>query len=154
MKRPAASPAKQLAAFLAKYTPQMVASATATRTRLRKHLPGGVECVYDNYNWLVIGYGPTERPSQAVLSLALAPQWVTLCFLKGAGLSDPKKLLKGGGSTVRHIRLDSPSHVDEPDVASLIRQAVGAATPAFPTSSRPRTIIKSVSAKQRSRRPR
>ena len=28
---------------------------------MRKRIPGGVEFVYDNYNGLVLGYGPTER---------------------------------------------------------------------------------------------
>lgn len=149
-----ASPAKQIAAFLAKYTPELVASAKDSRARLRKQIPGGIEFVYDNYNALVFGYGPTDRPSEAVLSLALFPAWVTLCFLKGAKLSDPKKLLKGGGNIVRNLRLKAPAHLEEPDVRHLIGQAVTGATPSFPRGGgRQRTVIRSVSAKQRPRRP-
>ena len=148
------SPTKQIAGFLAKYTPELVADAKDSRTRLRKQIPGGIEFVYDNYNALVFGYGPTERPSEAVLSLALMPQWVTLCFLKGAKLADPKKLLKGGGNIVRSVRLTSPRHLEEPDIRVLIRQAIAAATPSFPSGGRvQRTVIKSISAKQRPRRP-
>ena len=48
-----------------------------------------VEMIYDNYNWLVIGFSPTDRPSDAIFSLVLPPGRVTLCFLQGAGLPDP-----------------------------------------------------------------
>jgi hypothetical protein len=122
---------------------------------MRKTIPGGIEFVYDNYNALVFGYGPTEKPSEAVLSLAVFPEWVTLCFLKGAKLSDPKKLLKGGGNIVRNVRLSAPSELDDPDVHRLVAEAIRSASPSFPAGGKtPRTIVKSISAKQRPRRPR
>ena len=145
---------KQIAGFLAKYTPEMVAAATDSRARLRKMIPGGIEFVYDNYNALVFGYGPSERPSEAVLSLAIMPQWVTLCFLKGTKLADPKGLLRGSGNIVRNVRLIEPLHLEHAGVLNLIRQALANATPPFPSDGgRQETVIKSVSAKQRPRRP-
>lgn len=150
----ASSSAKQIDGFLAKYTPEMASSARSARARMRKRIPGGIEFVYDNYNALVFGFGPTEKPSEAVLSLAIMPSWVTVCFLKGAKLSDPKKILRGSGSTVRNVRLIPPMHLDEPEVQRLIADAIAAAKPDFPGDGAPRTIIKSVSAKQRPRRPR
>lgn len=117
-------------------------------------LPGGTEFVYDNYNALVFGYGPTDRPSEAVLSLAIMPRWVTLCFLKGAKLRDPKKLLGGGGNIVRNIHLSSPRHLEDRDVRELIDQAIDGARPGFSgKQGRQQTVIRSVSAKQRPRRP-
>src|SRR5947199_6595291 len=118
--------ARQIASFLAKYDRKIAADARASRTRLRKMIPGGIEFVYDNYNALVFGYGPTERPSEAVLSLAIMPQRVTVCFLKGARFSDPKKLLRGGGNIVRNIRLIPPMHFEDPDVQAFIQQAIDA----------------------------
>ncbi|MEP7324989.1 MAG: DUF1801 domain-containing protein [Gemmatimonadota bacterium] len=115
-------------------------------------MPGGIEFVYDNYNGLVLGYGPTERPSEAVLSLALFPDHVTLCFLYGATLADPGKLLKGSGNRVRHVRLSSPTTLEEPAVRSLIGQAIAAASPPFPADGPPRTVIRAISPKQRPRR--
>src|SRR5947199_6490630 len=147
--------AKQIASFLAKYDPGIAADARASRARMRKMVPGGIEFVYDNYNALVFGYGPTERPSEAVLSLALMPRWVTLCFLQGASLSNPKKVLRGSGSTVRNVRLSGPAQLDDPEVERLVSAAIEAASPVFPQDgAEPRTIIKSISAKQRPRRPR
>ena len=148
------TPARQIASFLAKYDPKIAADARASRTRLRKMVPGGTEFVYDNYNALVFGFGPSERPSEAVLSLAIMPRWVTLCFLKGAKLRDPKKLLRGSGSIVRNIHLDSPRHLEDSDVRALIDQAIEGARPSFTGKpGKQRTVIKSVSAKQRPRRP-
>jgi hypothetical protein len=155
IKKSGATESKQIEAFLSKYTPEMVAAAKAARAKMRKRVPGGVEFVYDNYNALVFGYGPTDRPSEAVLSLAIMPQWVTVCFLRGAKMPDPKKMLRGSGNIVRNIRLTSPPHFDEPEVQNFIQLAIAGASPAFPADgAEPRTIIQSISAKQRPRRPR
>jgi hypothetical protein len=141
-----------LRGFMAKYTPEIVRFARAARARVRKQVPGGIEFVYDNYIGLVLGYGPTERPSEAILSLVLRPKWVTICFLKGAKIPDPKKLLQGSGNVVRHIRLEAATDLDRPYIKGLIRHAVTTARPQFIAISRFRTIIKSVSAKQQPRR--
>jgi len=148
-----ASPEAQLEGFLSKYTPEMAAEAVAALERLRPQVPGAVEMVYDNYNALVVGFGATERPSEAVLSIAVMPRWVTLCFLQGATLPDPHGLLRGGGNVVRNIRLGSAADVDRPEVRELIALAVaGSQTPFDPARPR-RMVIRSISAKQRPRRP-
>jgi len=154
-KKSYAEPSKQIESFLARYTPAMATAAKASRAKMRKRVPGGVEFVYDNYNALVFGYGPTDRPSEAVLSLAIMPQWVTVCFLKGAKFPDPKKLLRGSGSVVRNIRLIPPIQFDDPDVQAFVERAITEASPAFPSGGgEPHTVIQSISAKQRPRRPR
>lgn len=146
-----APPEKQISQFLAKYSPEMVTAAKSARKTLRSKIPGGTEFIYDNYNALVFGYGPTERPSDAVLSLAMMPGWVTVCFLKGAKFKDPKKILRGSGNVVRNIRLIPPWHLEHPDVLAFIRQAIAEAKPRF-AGGKPVTVVKSVSAKQRPRR--
>lgn len=149
----AESPEEQLAGFLAKYLPEIAAEARAVRARMRKRLPGAMEMVYDNYNWLVIGYSPNERPSDAIFSIAIAPRWVTLCFLQGAGLPDPDKLLQGSGRIVRHVRLERAKDLDRPAMQALIAAAVEDARTPFNSKGPRRLIIKSISAKQRPRRP-
>jgi hypothetical protein len=112
---------EQLATFLAKYTPAIAAQARALRKRMQARYPHAHEMVYDNYNALVIGYCPTEKPSEAIFSLALLPDHVSLCFLQNAGkLPDPKKLLLGSGDTARHIKLKGPSDLDEPPIIALM----------------------------------
>lgn len=150
----AGSPQSQLDHFLAKYTPAMVKESKASLAHLRRQVPGAVELVYDNYNALVIGFGPSERASEAVLSLALMPRWVTLCFLQGGPkLPDPHGLLRGSGTTVRNVRLASAADLDTPAIRTLIGIALERAKVPIDAKSRGRMVIKSISAKQRPRRP-
>jgi hypothetical protein len=150
-----ASSAAQFNAFARKYTPAMAAEMKRALAKMRKVVPGAIELVYDNYNGLVVGFGPTERASDAVLSIVAFPRWVTLCFIQGGPeLPDPKGLLKGSGKMVRHIRLDSARDLDTPPIRALIRIAVARADPPFDKRARQRVVIKSISAKQRPRRPR
>jgi len=147
------SPESQLAAFIARYTPEIAALAEEALARMRARLPGAVELVYDNYNALAIGFGPTERASDAIFSIALFPRWASLFFLQGANLPDPKKLLKGKGTKVRHVVLESAADLDKPAVRDLITCALQRAAKPMKSAGPGRLVIKSVSAKQRPRRP-
>ena len=147
------SPAKQWDSFLARFNPEIVALIKASLTRLRKRLPGAVELVYDNFNALVIGFGPTERASDAVFSLAIYPKWANLFFLRGAKLEDPNRLLKGSGHQVRHLRLSDPALLDAFGVRDLMDTALALSPKAIDPRARRRMVIKAISAKQRPRRP-
>ncbi|MEO5957895.1 MAG: DUF1801 domain-containing protein [Opitutaceae bacterium] len=153
MKAKAQSPAAQVAGFLAKFTPEVAALTRALLAKMRRRLPNAVEMVYDNYNFLVFGFGPTERASEAILSLAIYARGASLCFLHGAKLPDPQKLLQGSGKQVRHIKLPTAATLDEPAVQSLIDSALRLAPVPVAASTRRRLIVKSISAKQRPRRP-
>jgi hypothetical protein len=143
----------QLAGFIAKYSPEIGAAAHEVLAKMRELTPGAVEMVYDNYNALVIGFGPTERASEAVFSIVLYPRWVTLCFLQGAKLRDPDRVLKGKGSVARHIVLEDTMDLEKPEIESLISAALKCAAKPLDGANTRRLIIKSVSAKQRPRRP-
>ena len=108
--------------------------------------------VYDNYNALVVGFGPSERASEAVVSLAIFPKWVTLCFLQNGpririgesaeriGECRPSCAARfGGGSRQARDQTIDPRgapHGGGPD--QEVREG--------------RMVIKSVSEKQRPRR--
>jgi hypothetical protein len=148
----------QLDSFLAKYDPEVAAFARRALAKMRKLVPGAIEMVYDNYNWLVIGFSPSERPSEAIFSIVLPPGHVTLCFLQGAGLPDPGKRLEGSGNVVRNIRLydagvRDTKVLDDPEVLALINVALNRAKVPMPANARRKLIIRSISAKQRPRRP-
>jgi hypothetical protein len=143
---------EQLAGFLAKYSPDIASFASALREKLHARLPGAVELVYDNYNGLVIGYGATERPSEAILSIAVFPRHVSLCFLRGAELPDPEGLLRGTGNIVRNLRLEGDDALDRPGVAALIAEATAHSPVPFDRDTPSRLVIRSISAKQRPRR--
>jgi hypothetical protein len=119
---------------------------------LRQRLPAANELVYDNYNFFVIGYCSTERPSDCVVSLAAGANGVALSFYQGATLPDPQKVLLGGGRQNRFIRLQSAAMLVRPEVEALIAAAVSQARSPLPASGRGTLIIRSISGKQRSRR--
>ena len=142
----------QIAIFLRKYTPTDEAQLREARNRLRAMFPRGFELVYDNYNALVFGISPTERTSDAFISVAGYPRWITLFFLYGADLRDPHGLLEGQGKQVKGVRLTEPKTINTPEVEALIAQAVLPYKSAFLAAPSLTTIVKSMSAKQRPRR--
>jgi hypothetical protein len=144
---------RQLAGFMAKYTDEVASLAEAILGEMRRLYPMALELVYDNYNALAIGFGPSERASEAIFSIALFPRWVSLFFLQAKGLSDPGKILCGNGSVARHIVLPSPDMLHDPLVQDLMREATARAKVPFDSNGVHRLIIKSISKAQRPRRP-
>jgi len=144
---------RRIEAFVAKYTPAIAAQLRDARQRLRAHFPRGVEMVFDNYNALVFGIGPTDRTRESFISIAGYPKWVTLFFLDGAGQHDPEGLLEGDGKQVRGIRLKTPADLDAPAVAALVAQAIAPHADALARAAPLSTVIKAEAATQRPRRP-
>src|SRR5436189_5911338 len=105
--RPTESSAKQLARFIAKFDPAVAKLARSARSALRKRLPTAIEQVYDNYNFLAIGFCTTERTSDCIVSLAVSAKGVALSCYNGALLSVHDKLLRGSGKQNRFIHLES-----------------------------------------------
>jgi hypothetical protein len=145
--------AMQWKKFLDKYDPSIARLATRAVSKVRKLVPGAVEMVYDNYNALVIGFGPSEKASLAVFSIVLYPRYVNFVFLQGKGLPDPSKRLQGEGNVVRYVRLTEAEVLDEPEIRALIHVALQRAKVWIDPKGKRKLIIKSVSKKQRPRRP-
>jgi hypothetical protein len=145
------TPAKQLADFIAKFDPPVRKLARQCRALLRKRMPTAIELVYDNFQALAIGYGPTERMSDHMLSLAIFPKGVSLSFFHGATLPDPHGILEGNGNQNRFVRLEDASALLRPDVEALIQAAIAQSEAPLPASGGGYTVIKSVSVNQRPR---
>lgn len=143
---------EQLERFINKFEPEHQRVIRAARKALRKLWPTATELVYDNYNFFVIGFGPTERPSDCICSIAAAANGVGLCFLHGASLPDPAKILLGAGKQTRFIRLPSGTVLGQPAVRTLLCLAAERAKTPLPARGRGKLFIRSVSAKQRPRR--
>ena len=146
------SPEAQIAGFIARFTPEIAALIKAVRAKMQKRLPHAVQMVYDNYNFLVVGFVPSERPSEAVFSIVFYPRGVSLCFLQGARLPDPHGLLRGSGNQVRNIKLPGVATLADPKVRDLIAAALKASPKSYEAVGRRRLIIKSISAQRRPRR--
>jgi hypothetical protein len=147
------SPEAALDGFIDRFMPDIAALGRDTIEAMRARLPGAVRMVYDNYNALVVGFCPGDRPSDAIFSIALFPRSVALCFLQGAGLADPHGLLRGSGTVARHLPLESAADLDRPEVEELVARALAAARVPLDSSGEGRLVIRSISARQRPRRP-
>ena len=142
----------QLASFIEKFDTKNAALIRSVRKALRKRLPSANELVYDNYNFFVIGYCSTERPSDCILSIAAGANGIGLSFYYGATLPDPHKLLQGSGSQNRFIRIESVATLARPEVEELIAASVAQAESPMPRTGKGKLIIRSISKKQRPRR--
>ena len=148
---PETSPARQLAAFIARFDPAMARRIRECRAALRRRFPAANELVYDNYKF-AIGYSTTERPSDCVASLTANAKGVGLSFYYGSTLPDPQKIKQGSGSQSRFIWLDASETLNMPAVEEMLAAAAAQADPPFPESGGGKLIIRSISEKQRRRR--
>lgn len=150
MKSPNAE--KQLQGFINKFQPEHRTLIRAMRKVLRKRLAAANELVYDNYNFFVIGYCSTERPSDCIVSIAAGANGVGLSFYRGATLPDPQKILLGSGAQNRFLRFESAKTLAVPEVEALIEATIAQAKAPFPAGRKGKLIIRSVSKKQKPRR--
>ena len=147
-----ADAAAQLEAFITKFLPEIAATGRASLAKLRALLPEYDALVYDNYNALATAFSPNGKPGSAMLSLAVYPRWVSLFV--SASLDDPKRILKGDGTRVRHIVLaGGAGDLDRPDIADLIGQTRERAGSLLSVGRKGQLVIRSISANQRPRRP-
>jgi hypothetical protein len=144
---------EQLDAFLDRFAPDVAKRTRQALAKVRKLCPGAIELVYDNYNALAIGFAPSERASEAIVSIAVFPKHPSLFFLQnGVKLRDPTGRLRGSGTRVRHIVIDDAKLLDAPDVRKLITLSLERAKVPLDPTRRRSIVIKSIAAKQRPRR--
>ena len=84
--------------------------------------------------------------------MAAGANGVGLCFIHGARLPDPNKILLGSGNQTRFIRIESAGVLARPEVEALVSASAALAKTPMQASGRGTLIIRSVSAMQRSRR--
>ena len=87
---------------------------------LRKFVSREAPQLQESVKW---GNGCWVKGKTPVAYVYSAPDHVQFGFFGGARLKDPKGLLRGEGKFVRHIRLQKPSHIDEPAFRALLKQA-------------------------------
>jgi hypothetical protein len=150
--QPESQPETQLKSFVAKFDPEHQIIIRGARKILRRLFPTANELVYDNYNFFVIGYCSTERPSDCIVSIAAAANGVGLSFYYGASVPDPHKLLLGSGRQNRFIRLESAQVLEHPEVRTLITAAADQGKNPLAKTGAGKLIIRSIAAKQKPRR--
>ena len=130
---------KKLTSFINKFDAKHRQLIRKVRKELRKRFPTANELAY-------------ERPSDCIVSIAAAASGVGLCFIHGASLPDPNRMLLGEGNQTRVIRLESASRLNRLEVKALLAAAVAQSKVPLSTSGSGKLIIRSVSKKQRPRR--
>src|SRR5215475_15095744 len=117
-------PIPELLKFLTPYEPAIQKLALDVRTYLLSLEPRATETIYDAYNAVAIGYSFTGRLKECYCHVAVYSSHVNLGFNRGADLDDPKKILQGTGSQVRHVTIHDNSALAGPYLKSLVRAAI------------------------------
>lgn len=133
---------RELDAIIASRSPQMAKLTRAVLAKLRPRFPGAVELVYDKRNALVIGFGPDERASNAINSIAVYRNWINLYFFEGDAMPDPEGLLQGTGAMVRHIRITDAAELDRPAVKALMSEALKCADPPLDKKAKRKMVLR------------
>ena len=146
------TPEAQLRSLIGKFDPKDQKLIRSVRSAVRKRLPTANELLYDYERFFVIGYSPTERPTDGIVSIAARADGVRLYLMQGPQLPDPKKLLMGSGKQVRFIRVEAARQLAHPDVEALIAAAIDQAGVPLATKGRGRLVIRTFAGKQGPRR--
>ena len=143
---------KDLLKFLEAFPPESREIALWLRDWVWELYPKCNELIYDNYNFLAFGWGPTDRMSDIFCNIAVGTRGVIFGFMWGVRLDDPKGLLRGGGNQFRSLRVPDVKKFPKADVKKLVKQAFEYSIsqlkgrPQTPTGQ---TITKSISEKKR-----
>lgn len=117
------SPPQVLIRFLKPYDSAIQDLALRLRSLVLEEIGPCHENIYDAYNAVAIGYGPTDRLKDCIFHIAVYAKHVNLGFNRGATLDDPLGILKGTGKQVRHITIKTPVDLARPEVRCYMRRA-------------------------------
>ncbi len=146
------TPEAQLKSLIDAFDPKNQKLIRSVRSAVRKRFPTANELVYDYGTSLVIGYSPTEHGIESIVSTAARADGVSLYFMNGPKLPDPKKLLQGSAKQVRFIPVEAASRLKHPDVEALIAATIELASVPLPSAGSGKLVIKTSAAKKRPRR--
>ena len=114
---------RDLVKFLQPYDRDIRDLALQLRALVLEEMAPCYENIYDAYSAVAIGYGTSERLSDGILHIAVYSNHVNLGFNDGATLPDPKGILEGKGSRIRHITIKTTEDLSKPELRSYIRSA-------------------------------
>src|SRR5258706_5076843 len=116
-------PSPALIKLLKPYDREIQNLALQMRTLVLEEMAPCHENIYDAYSAVAIGYGTSDRLRDGIFHIAVYSQHVNLGFNDGATLDDPKGILEGAGSRIRHITIKTSADLERPVVRAYIRRA-------------------------------
>lgn len=107
---------------IASLSPEIQEISRAARALLADVMPGITEVPWARQKIAGYGVGP-KKMSEHFCYIAPYKNYVNFGFFYGADLPDPRGLLEGSGTLLRHIKLRSKADVEKPAVRTLVEQA-------------------------------
>jgi hypothetical protein len=117
------APPPTLLEFLKPYDNSVQQLALRLRTVVLRTLGPCHESIYDAYNAVALGYGPTDRFKDFICHIAVYTKHVNLGFNRGASLPDPRGVLTGSGKSIRHITIETPADLERPEIEEFLKAA-------------------------------
>src|SRR5262245_35500742 len=102
--------------YLAKKSEPLQAAAKKIRSLMKKAVPKITEPINP---WGI----PTLEFSGHLCYMRVGKHHVTLGFVRGTSLMDPKRLLVGTGKHLRHVKIKTEEDVRNPDLKALLAEA-------------------------------
>ena len=119
----AREPLSDLLKFLKPFDEKVQKTALQVREFVLNMFPDSNELIYDNYNALAIGYSLTDKQKEMFCHIAIYSKYVNIGFDRGVDLDDPKQVLKGTGTRIRHITVTDFETFQKSYVKNLLKQA-------------------------------
>jgi len=117
------SPPRALLTFLRPYNREIRDLALQLRALVLEEMAPCYENIYDAYSAVAIGYGRSDRLRDGIFHIAVYSKHVNLGFNDGATLDDPKGILQGAGSRIRHITIKTSADLERPVLRAYLHRA-------------------------------
>lgn len=114
---------KDLAKFLKPFPETVQETAWNLRQFIWTLYPDCNELIYDNYNALAIGFALSDSAGDAFCSIAVFAKYINFGFNRGTEIADPEKLLKGGGSLYRYLKVENFDNFPADYITRLLEDA-------------------------------
>ena len=109
--------------FLSTCNPKVEAMCIQLRKTARELLPDTEEILFEGWKNISYGTGAGRGAKDLLIYIIPLKDSVNLGFYHGANLPDRKKLLKGTGKLMRHVKIRSLDDLEMDDLNDLIHQA-------------------------------
>jgi hypothetical protein len=109
--------------FLIPYDPKVQEICLELRKIVLELLPESHETLYTGWKNFTYGIGENRSDKDLIVYIAPFKDSVNLGFYRGTNLPDKKKLLKGTGKLLKHIKLKTISDYAIDDIKQLITEA-------------------------------
>ena len=82
------------------------------------------EYIFAMRSKVVLLYGASEKViADGICSIGVFRHHVTLTFVEGVELDDPRHLLRGSGKIMRHLRINAVEDVERDEIRDFLRHA-------------------------------